>query len=295
MFVIQSMTGEERKRSTKARTREIPEEECSVDLYIRKWPADSPKALVAFVHGAAEHSGRYERTAQRFNQEHLYVLACDLPGHGRSPGRRGHIHSFEDYLQAVDTLVEEMKHVDETLPRFILGHSMGGLIAIRYAQTRRPDVNGVMVSSPLLSLSLPVSPLAAKLARVMSRIWPTFSQSNRIAPQNVSRSADVVASYASDALLVRKVSARWFTEISQAMDDAAKAPRLNVPNLILQAGSDLLVNPQATRAFAQVNEGGANRFVEYPNLYHELLNEPEQEQVVQEVLNWLSGRLNANA
>lgn len=260
-------------------------------LYDWHWAQPAPRAVVLLVHGAGEHCGRYTWVAEQLNQQGLAVLGTDLPGLGQSGGRRGHIESFERYLDVVDRLWQRATALYPGLPVVLLGHSMGGLITVRWLQTRstHDPLAAVVLSSPCLDLCLPVPPFKANLARWLNRIWPTLSQPNGIASSDVSRAPDTINHYTTDPLIVRNVSVRWFSELSAAMRKAtASASTFPAPTLILQAGSDRLVSAPATRSFSDRLSAPNKHFHLYESLFHELLNEPEREQVFQDLMAWLN-------
>jgi lysophospholipase len=255
------------------------------------WQTHGARAVVLLVHGAGEHCGRYQWLASEWQRRRYAVLGTDLPGLGKSGGRRGHIDSFDDYLRVVDRLVRRAEELYPSIPHILFGHSMGGLIAVRYLQTR-PDhgtrLAATVLSSPCLELALSVPRFKAKMAGLLDRIWPRLVQPNGIVATDVSRSLDVVRDYHADPLLVRHVSVRWFMELQRAMTAAmAKPSQFSVPILILQAGADKLVSPAATQRFAEQLKAPRKKFILFEQCYHELFNEPERELVFKEMAQWL--------
>ncbi|WP_067927884.1 alpha/beta hydrolase [Alicyclobacillus shizuokensis] len=255
------------------------------------WPTHGARAVVLLVHGAGEHCGRYEWLASQWQRRRYAVLGTDLPGLGRSGGRRGHIDSFEQYLHVVDRLVRRADELYPNIPHILFGHSMGGLIVVRYLQTRpqaQRNLRAAVLSSPCLQLSMTVPRFKARMATVLDRVWPRLQQPNGIQADSISRSAEVVHAYANDPLLVQTVSVRWFMELQRAMAAATAHPsRFSIPVLILQAGADKLVSPEASRRFADQLQAPSKRFLLFEACYHELFNEPERELVFTEMVKWL--------
>ncbi|MCL6627174.1 MAG: lysophospholipase [Alicyclobacillus shizuokensis] len=255
------------------------------------WPTHGARAVVLLVHGAGEHCGRYEWLASQWQRRRYAVLGTDLPGLGRSGGRRGHIDSFEQYLHVVDRLVRRADELYPNIPHILFGHSMGGLIVVRYLQTRpqaQRNLRAAVLSSPCLQLSMTVPRFKARMATVLDRVWPRLQQPNGIQADSISRSAEVVHAYANDPLLVQTVSVRWFMELQRAMAAATAHPsRFSIPVLILQAGADKLVSPEASRRFADQLRAPNKRFLLFEACYHELFNEPERELVFAEMVKWL--------
>lgn len=259
-------------------------------MNVHKWAASEPRGAVVLVHGTGEHHGRYEHVAAFLNQQGWDVYAGDLPGWGRSPGIRGHIDSFDDYLQRVrEWTAFALQDSAGKRPVFLLGHSLGGLIATRFVQEEKlaRELTGLILTSPCLALKLAVPAWKARVANLLDRVWPTLAIANGITPDMVSRDVAVQAAYKSDPLNYPKVSVRWFQELHKAMNMAfAQSGQLAVPVLVLQAGDDALVDADAVERFAEGIQGNKT-FRRLPGLRHEVLNEPEREDVLRQIGNWM--------
>lgn len=261
------------------------------DLYLRRWECERAKAVIAVVHGLGEFTDRYDSTAQILAQHGYAVVGVDLPGHGRTPGRRGHVKRFEDFLDAVDCVVTEAHTAYPQLPVILFGHSMGGLIVARYLQTRPlpESIHAVILSSPSIQLVRQIPSALRTFLRTISRLAPTSLQSTGISPEDVSRSPEVRSFYGSNRLVLHKVSMRMLAEFLKAMDEVVLPGKLSIgcPIFVAQAGQDKLVSADATRAFFAQIESPSKRFELYPDCYHELLNEPEHDQIIADVTTWL--------
>lgn len=260
----------------------------SGELFRRVWAPESPRGAVAIIHGYGEHSGRYRDFSAWLSSHGWLVAACDLPGHGRSPGRRGYIRSFSDYLAAVDALLAE---VHRAAPVFLLGHSLGGLIVVRYLEQGPQAVSGLILSSPFFGLAMPVPAWKRVLALMLSRLWPAASLPSGIKPEELSHDPKVVEAYREDPLVHRIATARWFAEVSAAQAAALReASQIRVPVLIIQGEEDRLTEVAATRRFAARCRAPDLTFRLYGGLYHETLNELGRERVWGDVLEWLEKR-----
>jgi lysophospholipase len=261
-------------------------------LFQRDWLVSGAKATVVLIHGTGEHHGRYQHVAAYLNRHGFGVYSGDLPGWGRSPGLKGHVDRFDDYLEAVEEWVNEARARNPAgHPVFVLGHSLGGLIVTRFVQQygRRASLAGVILSSPCLQVKVPVPGWKAKLAQLLNRIWPTLRLPNEITPQMVTRDEIVREQYRSDPNNYAKVSVRWFNELQTAMQQAwAQRDKLDLPLLVLQAGADCLVDPDAVETFVQALPNRDKQLVLYPGLFHEVFNEPERETVLRELVEWLN-------
>jgi alpha-beta hydrolase superfamily lysophospholipase len=265
-------------------------------LFIRHFPAGSaPRACMVIVHGLCEHSGRYEQMAEFLNKRDIRVTAYDQRGHGQSSGPRGHVQDFDrltdDLMQVIQKYRQQM---DENLPVLILGHSMGGLVVLRFAQRFGHTVSGVIASSPALAPAVSIPPVKAALARLMSRIRPQLTFDNQLAPEHISHDDSVVQAYISDPLVLGRVSARLFTEMLKTMDQTRQdAAMISVPLLLQAAGDDRLVNPDASRKFFEHIESSDKTLHVYPGLFHEIYNEEPslRQQVLADLETWLESHV----
>jgi len=254
-------------------------------LFRRAWLPELPQRVLVLVHGFAEHSGRYEELGSWFAARGCAVLAVDLRGHGRSQGRRTHVDSFAQYLDDVDLLMAAAREEYGGLPLLLLGHSMGGLIALSYLQDRQPTIAGAIISAP--ALSVPSGPRAA-LVRLLRRVLPKLSIAAGLDLAGLSRDPEVVRRYESDPLVERRLTVSLAGELfGAAPRAAARGVEIRVPTLFLHGQADPICAPEDTRALAKGVTPAGTRLLEYPTLRHEAFNEPEREQVFEDVWRWI--------
>jgi alpha-beta hydrolase superfamily lysophospholipase len=264
-------------------------------LFWQAWYDASDEAprrgVVALMHGYGEHSGRYDHVAGALVRCGYQVLAIDARGHGRSSGRRGHIEHFDAHVDDLALLVRRAHDRWPGLPLFVLGHSNGGLITLRYALRRPREVAGFVVSSPLCKVALAV-PAAKELAgRIASRVWPTLSIPTGLDAAYVSHLEEVVRAYRRDPLVFGTTTVRWYTEAQHAMADlAGRAHTLDQPFLFLVAGADRIVEPQATRRVFHGLASSEREIEVYGDLYHEILNEARWRDVLRRAVLWMERR-----
>lgn len=220
----------------------------AVALVGRDWRVPQPRAVLAVVHGIAEHSGRYQWLAERANARGLGVVAVDLRGHGRSPGDHCYVERFDDYLLDVDALMARAHEMAAGRPVFLMGHSMGGAIALRWQAKRREPVAGLILSSAALKVGDDVPPLLVALAPLLSRWLPRLS-GTRIDPETISRDPAAVAAYVNDPLVSQQAPpARTGAELLLAMEaNRAAAPELTVPVYLFHGDADRLTDPAGSR------------------------------------------------
>ena len=266
-----------------------------IELFWRSWQADSPTGVIVLVHGLADHSGRFEEIGQFLASNGWTVYACDLRGHGLSSdghqAGRVHVDHFSEYANDVKALISLAKQSHPGLPVIILGHSMGGLISLTYVLDNPEELDGAVLSSPALGAHPDVElPAILNLAvRLLVRIKPRLLFSSDLDTSSISRDPDVVRAYIDDPLVSNKVSARWYVEITKAIEDIqGRAAELKIPTLLMQSGDDRLVDPQAAPRWAKDAPKDLLKLVIWDELFHEMFNEPEKEKVYACVLEWLS-------
>ena len=213
---------------------------------------------------------------------------------GESPDvhapRTGHVRRFTDYFLDVATFVELARESHVGLPLFLLGHSMGGLITISYTLQHPAGLSGAIISSPALGTHPDFNPpaLLRLLVSLLDRLAPRLRFPSDLDTQAISRDPEVVRAYIDDPLVSSKVSARWYAEILRSIERAhADAGGLRVPILLMQSGSDRLVDPAAPARWARSAPPGLVEVVHWEGLYHEMFNEPEKTRVRQRVIDWL--------
>ena len=265
-----------------------------IELYWQSWCTQKPQGLIIMIHGLAEHSGRYKATAEYFTEHGWSFYACDLRGHGlsedgRRPGRV-HVDHFDDYVNDVDAIITLAQQQHPDVPCVIMGHSMGGLIALGYSIKHPKLLKGTVISSPGLAAhpSAQPSKLLGFIARILSRLSPHLLISSKLDPNSVSRDPKVVKAYMADPLVSAKVSARWYISINEAMADIQnRAKQVKLPTLLMQSAADTLVDPKSTVKWAADAPVDKTEFVLWDGLFHEMFNEPEKDKVRLHVLQWL--------
>jgi alpha-beta hydrolase superfamily lysophospholipase len=257
-------------------------------LYVRRHELPNSRSEILIVHGFGEHSGRYIELTNYLVSNNYSVTAYDHRGHGLSDGLPGHVESFSEYDEDLAKMISSIKARAAVKPVFVIGHSMGGLIALRYSARKGPEISGTVVSAPLIDVAIPVPAHKLMIARVGARMAPRMRLDNEINPSYLSRDPEVGRAYASDPLVNRKVSAKWFAEAKQAMQEVAEwAPQIKGPVLVMHGTDDRLASVDATqRIFERI--GSEDKELEiFSGYYHELFNEPEKQDIFKRVTKWL--------
>ncbi len=264
---------------------------------IKEYLIEDPKAVVLTIHGLGEHFGRYKHVGEWLNKNKIIMVGSDLPGFGTSTEMLGHIDNFNEYLIKVDDWVKYINNKWPNLPIFLFGHSLGGLIVLRYLEEL--DINnslkGVIVTSPSISVKLKVPEWQIFLAKGLKKIYPTLRLNSGIKSEHVSRSPEIVEKYGTDPLNYGKVSAGLYYEFQTAIRIAwEKVDRINktkIPILFLQAGDDQLVDANKADEFVKYINKEQITYLNIPGLYHEIINEPEKEIYLKMITEWILGKL----
>jgi alpha-beta hydrolase superfamily lysophospholipase len=250
-------------------------------LYYRHWDTAGPAvAQVVIAHGFAEHSGRYAHVASALNEAGFSVWALDHRGHGQSEGERADIESVSAAVADLDLLVDTVRAAVPSGSLFLVGHSMGGLIAAAYAEDHQDRLSGLVLSGALLY----VAPEIAALADLEE--IPDLGLADA-----VSSDPAVVQAYKDDPLVYLGPPPRRFIEsFAQVEDVRARLKELSLPLLAMHGSSDLLVSPQALRDLVAAVSSEDLTAVLWPGLWHEIFNEPRKDEVISTMVRWIAAR-----
>ena len=265
----------------------------ALTIYHQAWlPDGDPKAVVILLHGLAEHSGRYTHVAKALTDAGYAVHALDHRGHGKSDGKRTYVKTYAEYQRDIVQFrrLVELRHPD--LPLFLLGHSMGGNLALGHVLEHQAGVRGIALSAPALAPGTSLSPTKIKLAKLLGKIAPGL-RPERLSADAISRDPAVVAAYVADPLVFNgKVTAGAAAALLGSMESfPARYTELRLPILLQHGTADALVDIAGTR---QLEAGAVNAKVTthyYDGLYHEVFNEPEQAAVLADTIAWLDSVL----
>lgn len=249
-----------------------------------------PNGIIAIVHGLGEHSGRYQHIADFYNQRDFSVISFDLFGHGKSGGKRGELLKKDDHLKTIDKLLEYAKTNYHSVPIFLRGHSLGGELVLWYALERKPELKGVIATSPYFATFEPLPTIKVTLAKIMNFVFPSFTMENGLDPNALSHDQSVVDKYVHDPLVHKLVSARLgWTMVEQGNWIMKHAREFPLPLLLVVGSNERIVNKNKIEEFArQVPDVN---FKIWENLFHETHNEPEKKMVLEYEFGWVKNHL----
>ena len=258
----------------------------------RSWlPEDEPRAVVVIAHGAGEHIGRYEHVAARLVSERYAVYGLDHRGHGLSEGPRALVDRLSYTIADLDHFVALATGQHPGPDVFLLGHSMGGCISVQYAISHQDRLHGLLLSGPLAALDAAPAPVRV-MASVLSALAPKLPLF-RVDPSLVSRDPAVVKAYQDDPLVYHgKLPVRTISELAGAVSSfPATVGAITVPTLIMYGTEDKLAPPAGSVMLSERIAATDTTLIPYQGLYHEILNEPEQQQVMDDMCAWLSAHV----
>jgi alpha-beta hydrolase superfamily lysophospholipase len=257
------------------------------------WTPDTdPRGVIVLAHGLGEHARRYDHVAQRFGESGLITYALDHRGHGRSGGKRVYLRDISEYTDDFHTLVGIAAGDHPGLKLVVLGHSMGGAIVFTYGVEHPDDYTAMVLSGPVVATQDAVSPVKMFAANLLGKIAPGLPV-EELPADAVSRDPEVVAAYIADPLVhhgkIPAGIARAFLGIAETMPQRAGA--LTAPLLVVHGEQDKLIPADGSRHLVECVGSTDVHLKVYPELYHEVFNEPERALVLDDVSSWIEVRL----
>lgn len=262
-----------------------------LEIYGVNWSHPQPRAVVGVIHGLGEHVHRYEHLADYLHRHGIATIGYDRRGHGRSGGKKGHTISYDAFLDEVASLLVEAEKRYPQLPVFLYGHSMGGNLLLNYVLRRHPNIQGAIVSAPHIRLAFEPSAVMVGLGKMMRGIYPGFTQPNGLSVDQLSRDQAVVDAYIADPLVHDRLTA--ITGMSM-LDSGVYLDQYKgnfpVPLLLMHGEADGITSAPASKEFAERVSGDIELKI-WDGLFHEIHNEPEQDQVFNLAVSWMERQL----
>jgi len=262
------------------------------EVFSQLWTNEKkPKAIVILVHGLGEHCGRYStHFAEHFINNGFAILTFDLPGHGKSSGKRGCIKSAQYLSNIIRGAIDFARKMYPDVPVFMYGHSLGGEIALWYLLQNHPPIQGAVITSPAIRVSQPVSTFKKISARLLSRLIPDLVFANDLDVDKLSRDKGVVKAYKNDALVHDRISTALAAFIlNQGEMILSNASKNTIPLLLMVGTDEGIVSQKAIKDFSSRAKKCELKI--WPNLYHEIHNEPEKDQVFKYTTDWLNTQI----
>lgn len=262
------------------------------DLKIKVDEVENPKALIVINHGFAEHIGRYDWVAEQLNNSAYTCVRYDLRGHGETKSSKGHIDSYEEFISDCEAVVDFTQALDPSKDVYILGHSMGGLVSAMAALSFQNKIKGQILSGPAIGNLPSIKGIKKPFLNFASKVLPNLMITNPV-EDDVCSVKEVVEKYKIDPLVLRKASMKFLREFTIAAPDfvSEHIHEYKLPLLLLQGSKDTIVPVSiGDKFFNEISSSDKTQKV-YEGLYHEILNEYEKDEVMNDIIEWLDKRI----
>lgn len=263
-----------------------------IELFYKKDIIESPKAVILINHGFAEHLGRYDYVVQRLNESGYTVYRYDLRGHGQTKSIKGYIDSYEDFIEDCNEMVELIKSENKDLPIFMLGHSMGGFVTCLYGIKYPDKLNGQMFSGAAVN----TLPSARGIRSNLLELLNVFAK-NRIIKNPVEKDIcsveQIVIDYMNDPLVLKEATVNFYVQflVKGQKYISENIGNYKYPCFIAHGEKDKIV-PKEIGYYLHDNISSKDKEIKiYDNLYHEILNEKEKDEVLGDMIMWLDRRI----
>ena len=263
-----------------------------LNLYGQYWmPEKNVEGVICLVHGHGENSSRYEPWAARFVDKGFAVITYDLRGHGKSEGKRGHTPSYVRLMEDIDILVQKARYLFPDLPLFLYGHSMGGNQVLGYATRRQLNMNGVIATAPWLRTTREFPGIVKGIMRGIKVVAPGLTLHTRLDANGISHDKEEVEKYKKDPLNHDLITLKLFFEIHDMGKKLySEGGEVNVPVLVIHGSADPIIDPEASRLFAEKTKGDVTLKI-FDGLYHEVHHEPERDEVFRYIWKWIEDKI----
>ncbi len=265
----------------------------NLKIFYQTWlPEGEVKAILLIVHGLGEHSGRYMNVVNHLVPQGYAIYGFDHIGHGKSEGVREFVERFEDYTETLTAYLQMVKAEQPDKPVFLIGHSMGGLISSYYLLDHSDAFKGAIISAPAITVPQDINQMTIHIAKILSKLAPKMGMM-QLDANDISKDPEVVQIYINDPLVFSgKTPVRLMSEMLKAMIRICEEmEKINLPLLMLHGSEDKLA-PVVGSQNLNRRAGSMDKTLKiYDGLYHEVFNEPEREQVLNDVKEWLEAHL----
>lgn len=263
-----------------------------IELFYKKDIIDQPKAVILINHGFAEHLGRYDYVAKEFNKAGYNVYRYDLRGHGKTKSTKGYIESYEDFIEDCNEMVNLVKDENKDLKVFMLGHSMGGFVTCAYGLTYPKALEGQILSGAAVNTLPAARGIRSTLIKSLSR-FAKMRMIKNIVEDDICSVEQVVVDYKNDSLVLKEATTNLFAEFlvhgREYINENIE--KYKYPCFIVHGEKDKIV-PKEIGEYLFDNISSQDKEIKiYDNLYHEILNENEKDEVIDDMVRWLDERV----
>jgi alpha-beta hydrolase superfamily lysophospholipase len=262
-----------------------------LNIYTTQWlPDDSPNAVVILIHGISEHSGRYQHVAEALATAGYAVYALDHRGHGKSNGERVQINSNTQFMSDLKIFFDSIHLENNNQNIFLLGHSMGSVIALQFALKYQADLTGIIVTGTGIDVGSTVAPMLRNIANTLYRLMPHAPIAAPISVDILTSDPQMQQRWRDDTLIHRGwtpiSTAKYIIDTGEAIQE--NASKLQLPILIMHGGDDKLT-PVSGSHILHESVGSTDKTLKiWPEMQHEIMNEVDRQQVLAMIIDWLN-------
>lgn len=251
-----------------------------------------PRGAVLLIHGLGDYALRFAPVAEALVRSDFAVLGFDLPGHGNSPGSRGRADSFDGLLVDIHEARLSLAERFPGLPQVVLGHSMGGNLALNHVlrQVVRGDQqtpDGLILCAPMLLPPTPPRRPHIFAAWLTGHLFPWIRVDRPVDPMALTSDPDQAKQIQQDPLTHSQVTIYLATQLlSQGRWALDHARHLNLPTLVLYGDEDPLIDRSACQNLT-IRSGSLTTLVTCPGMRHDLFHDHGTTQVINEIRDWI--------
>ena len=258
------------------------------NLFIRDYSIQNSNKVMLIIHGLGEHSGRYLTLIQDFNNKNISVFTIDIRGHGKSGGKRGHSPSYKQLMSDIQYFIKHVTHKVSNQKYFLYGHSFGGNLVINYSFHKNKKIHGVIATSPCIKPAITPSKIKLFMGKLFRKVIPSLSLNNGININGISKNLQVIKDYIDDPLTHSKISIQLSLDlVSSGIFALENSKNITVPMLVFHGSNDKLTSYSASKKLVE-NAGSNIKFIGFNDAYHEIHNDSEKEELLQNIFNWIN-------
>ena len=257
-------------------------------IFIRSWlPKQKAKKCILVIHGLGEHSGRYEDFGLNLIKKNIGIYSFDLPGHGKSDGKKGHIKKFSEFLNATEQSLIHIRRNHLDCPIILFGHSLGGLIALNFLIDRESrEIESAIISSPWIKLAIEVPKYLLNIQKVFKNIFPSLTLNNRINPSDLSKDHTIINKYINDRKVHDRISLKLYSEVMDSIKVVKeKSNKIKIKTLIYHGKNDRLISYLGSDEISKKISN--TEFYLLNNVFHEPHNDIEKDLVFNKIYKFL--------
>jgi len=256
--------------------------------YASAMPTGGAKAVLAIIHGYADHGARYAHVMGALAEHGIGSVAIDLRGHGRAQGTRGFCNRFDEFLDDARELRRLVSDRAKGAPTLLFGHSFGGLVATMSALDDPSRWKGLVLTAPFFGLGLEVPAIKLAAGKLASRVYPKLGLPSGLEGKDMTHDAAKAKLYDADPLVFKNATARWFTETTKAQATAlAQAGKLTMPLFMTFGTADKVASMPTAKRFYEAAGSSDKTWDPREGLFHEVLNEPSWKDIVETMARWI--------